>query len=74
MAWVTDEKLERRARRTLSKYGYKLHKSRKKGGGYTITGGYYPDEPDSWYPDLDELNNAVGEMVERFEEIEARSN
>lgn len=71
MAWLSDEQWERRIRRKLAKYGYKLHKSRKVDGGYTVTGGYYPDEGDSWYKDIYDLNEAVGEMEERFAQQEA---
>ena len=65
MAWLSDEQIERKMRRMLAKYGYKLHKSRKKDGGYTITGGYY-SEPDTWCSDLDELIDTVEYTEERF--------
>ena len=70
MAWLSDQQIERRMRRKLEKYGYKLHKSREKGGGYTITGGYY-NEPDTWYGDIMELVDAVEALEERFEQLEA---
>ena len=66
MAWLSDQQIERRMRRRLAKYGYQLHKSRKKGGGYTITGGPYPDEADGWYVDIIKLVDAVGETEEHF--------
>lgn len=66
MAYLTDSAWEKRLRRKLSKWGYQLHKSRKANGGYTVTGGNYPDEPDSWYPDLYKLNDAVETLEERF--------
>lgn len=65
MAWLSDQQIERRMRDKLEKYGYKLHKSREKNGGYTVTGGYY-DEPDAWYPDLDKVVDAVEALEERF--------
>ena len=68
MAWLSDEKWERRIRRKLAKYGYQLHKSRKQGGGYTVTGGPYPDEPDGWFEDINKLVDAVEQMEERFAE------
>lgn len=71
MKMLTDEVIERRMRRRLAKYGYTLHKSRKKGGGYTVTGGYYPDEPDGHYDDLMKLVDAVEAMEERFAQLEA---
>ena len=55
--------IERRMRRTLDKYGYKLHKSRK--GGYTVTGGGY-GEDDAFCADIDELVDMVEQMKERF--------
>lgn len=70
MAWLSDQQIERRMRRRLAKYGYQLHKSRKKDGGYTITGGYY-NEPDAWYKDLMKLVDAVEALEERFETLEA---
>ena len=65
MAWLSDQQLERRMRRRLAKYGYQLHKSREKGSGYTITGGYY-NEPDTWDEDIMKLVDAVEAMEERF--------
>ena len=66
MAWLSDATLEKRCRRKLAKYGYQLHKSRKQGGGYTVTGGPYPDEPDGLYEDIYKLIAAVEQMEERF--------
>ena len=71
MKLLPDEVIERRMRRKLAKYGYKLHKSRQKDGGYTITGGYYPDEQDGYYSDLMKLVDAVEALEERFAQLEA---
>ena len=71
MKILSDEVIENRMRRRLAKYGYKLHKSRQNDGGYTITGGPYPDEPDGWYADLMKLVDAVEAMEERFAAQEA---
>lgn len=48
---LSNETLERRARRRLAKYGLKVRKQRKKGGGYTV----YND------PDMDGLYIEGGE-------------
>lgn len=61
---LTLQTIERRMRRHLAKRGYTLHKSRK--GGYIVTGGPYPDEPDGYYEDIDKLVDAVEQMDERF--------
>ncbi len=69
--YLSDEVIERRMRRRLAKYGYKLHKSRQEGGGYTVSGGYYPDEQDGYYSDLMKLVDDVEFMEERFAQLEA---
>lgn len=70
MAWLSDQQIERRMRRKLEKYGYKLHKSREK-GGYTVTGGPCPDEPEGQYSDIMKLVDAVEALEERFKQLEA---
>lgn len=69
MKVLSDETIERRMRHKLAKYGYKLHKETD--GGYTVAGGYYPDEPDGHYPDLMKLVDAVEALEERFAQLEA---
>lgn len=65
-----DTPRERRIRRILSRYGYKLRKGRN-GSGYTITDGNYPDEPYTHYADIDELTDDVLWLQQRFETLEA---
>ena len=57
-------------RRKLEKYGYQLHKS-SENGGYTVTGGPYPDEPEGQYSDIMKLVDAVEALEERFKQLEA---
>lgn len=65
-----DTPIKRQYRRILSRYGYRLCKDRN-GSGYTITGGYYPDEPDTYCADLNELDESVLWLEQRFETLEA---
>ena len=61
---LTLQTIERRMRRHLAKRGYTLHKSRN--GGYTVTGGPNPNEPDGYFENIDKLVDAVEQMEDRF--------
>lgn len=63
MKILSDRAIEQRARRALAKYGYQLHKSRKKDGGYFVTGG--DEATAAWVGDADALIDAVERLKER---------
>ena len=59
--WLTDAAWEKRIRRALNKYGYSLHKSRKRNGGYSVS----CIEDESWFSGLDKLQDMVEYLHER---------
>ena len=54
--WLTDTAWEKRIRRALNKYGFQLHKSRKRNGGYTVV---INEDVTEWYPNLNKLQACV---------------
>ena len=68
---LTVQAWEKRMRRALDKYGMKLHKSREKNGGYTVTveQGISVDlnGDERWFADLGKVQDFVEFMMEKYD-------
>ncbi len=69
---LSNETLERRARRRLAKYGLKVRKHREKGGGYTVyndpdVDGLYIEGGEAHYSDVIKLLQLTEKLHEKYE-------
>lgn len=70
MTWLSDQTLERRARRRLAKYGLKVKKHRGLQGGYTVFDGPHAcfdlRDTSKWYADIYKLLEFTEYLHERY--------